>query len=69
MNGIRIIIKATLTDLWATTEELIEMSDAEIIELVQEDTVSLLDGAEWTIERPPIAHRQGGRRYDNESCS
>ena len=48
---IRLIITGELQCIWATKEELAEMTDAEIIELVKEDVTAFLDDAKWTVER------------------
>jgi hypothetical protein len=45
------IIEYEIGDLWATPQQLAEMSDAEIVELLREDTSELMDGAQWRIER------------------
>ena len=49
------MIKAILTynidDLWASKEELDQMTDGEIIELLREDRVHVFEHAKWQIAR------------------
>jgi hypothetical protein len=48
---ITVTISKTLDDIYATEEQLQEMSDSEIIELVKEDLTYFVDGASWTVDR------------------
>lgn len=46
-----ITITKNLDDTWADEETLSNMSDAEVLALVQEDLTELVDGACWSVER------------------
>ena len=48
---ITIIIRKTLDDIWGTDEEFATLTDADIIELLHEDLLSLLDGAKFEVSR------------------
>ena len=48
----KVIIEKELEDFWFGDElEFIELSDKEIIEVLQEDLSELLNNAIWTIKR------------------
>lgn len=49
--GTKVVATIVLEDLWATEEELREMSDQDIIDLIHEDTLEFLQRATWTVER------------------
>jgi len=46
-----VTITQKLGSLWATPEQLAEMSDEEIVEMIQEDLLEFVDGATWSVER------------------
>ena len=46
-----VTVSGELEDFWATEEQLASLSDAEIVELVQEDVTAFLDGASWAVTR------------------
>lgn len=48
---VTITIKKTLEEWWASDEEYQSMSDAQIVELCQEEITAAIDGAQWTVER------------------
>lgn len=48
-----VTITKELDDDWAAPGEYEKMSDADIVELVQEDLVSFCDGAAYLVERQP----------------
>ena len=48
---IRILIEATLGEIWIEPECEGELSDAEFLELVNEDIPSLLENALWRVVR------------------
>lgn len=47
----KIIITKELDSDWATPEQFAEMTEEQIVELCMEDTLELLHGAQWTVER------------------
>lgn len=47
----KVTITKEIGELWATPEEFAAMSDAEIVEMFQEDLSEILDGATWEITR------------------
>lgn len=49
--SVTITITKTLDDDWAGEKTFAQMSDAEILELVQEDIHELVNGACWLVER------------------
>ena len=48
---ITVTVSNELGPLWATPEQFAELSDQEIVELIQEDVTLFLDGASWTVDR------------------
>ena len=46
-----VTVSGELKDLWATEEQFAVMSDAEIVELIQEDVTVFLEDASWTVTR------------------
>lgn len=48
---IRVVLGKTLEDYWMGKDEENKLTDEEIIELVKEDLISFLDGAEFKVIR------------------
>jgi hypothetical protein len=48
---VSVTVTKELEDFWATEEQFASMSDAQVIELIQEDVTALLEGASWTVTR------------------
>lgn len=48
---IKVVIEKTLEDVWMTNQEAATLTDAEIIEICNEDLFYLLQNAKWKIER------------------
>lgn len=48
---VTITITKRLEPIWGTDEEFSEMTDEQIIELLQEDWSLLLDNAKWEVKR------------------
>ena len=48
---ITVTITKTLEEFWATDDELRTMSDAEILELIQEDISAFVENAQWAVSR------------------
>ena len=46
-----VIISNVLGPLWATEEQLAELTDEQIVELVREDLIEFADGAKWEVKR------------------
>ena len=59
----KILIEKELEGWWITSEEARELSDKEIIELVNEDVCALLDKATWKVVR------KLNECEDDKSCS
>jgi hypothetical protein len=51
---ITIKIFKQLEDWWIDDDQAREMSDAEIVTLLQEDVLSMLDGATWEVVREAV---------------
>jgi len=47
---IKVTISNTLDDLWGDPDELVQLGEQGIIDLVCEDIVAFIDGAEWEVE-------------------
>ena len=60
----KIIVEKELGNIWATPEDLFDMSDADIIELVQEDLLGFLEDAKFKVDRKWEFELKGG--YDKE---
>lgn len=57
---ITVTVSKTLDDFWADEATLANLTDGEILALVQEDLVAFVDGACWTVDREddlPFAFR------------
>lgn len=69
---VTITITKQLDDTWASPKELAEMSDEQILELVQEDLFALHDGATYQVDReyvfgePSTPVRQRAQRAQGE---
>jgi hypothetical protein len=48
---VKIILTYEVDEMWATFQELSDMTDEQVIELVKEDSIELLDGATWIVQR------------------
>ena len=52
MTRPRIVIECQpFSDVWATEDELAQLSDAQLVELAREDLLSLLEGADFKVVR------------------
>lgn len=51
MSNVTITITKRLEDFWASDEDFARMTDEQILELCQEDTGALLEGANWKVRR------------------
>ena len=47
----KVRITCEINEIWADPEDLRNMSDADVIELVNEDISLLLENAEWAVIR------------------
>lgn len=65
--SITVVITKTLEPFWVTDAEVREMTDADIIDLMQEDVTGLLENAAWLLENAAWkVHRYGKARRDKE---
>lgn len=47
----KLVLTYELTDLWASPEELAEMTDEQIIELAHEDLCEVTENCAWEVKR------------------
>lgn len=48
---VTVVASLELDGIWATEQELRDLSDEEIIDLIHEDLGAFLDGATWGVTR------------------
>ena len=56
--SVKVVLEKVLDGLWAAEDELVAMSDAEIIEFVCEDLAEFIDNAEWQVVRESSHERE-----------
>lgn len=63
-----VVLVYELGEIWATDEELAEMTDDEVIELLHEDLIYMLENCTWTVIRRD-GTSDGRRRVDRTAGS